>query len=258
VKFKTIILDANDEYDFLSDVYSSPRIEFAWLGKLTPKKTRVKLHTYFHGCRETFAAAFTAFDDEKGCEISKDYACIALYKRHSKPTARQRMSFEAKLAKAIKIIHHYEKMVGWKRTKIYRATVVQDDYTDKSLLLYVVDGSRLWLRSPHLLSLYTLLLRMGNLTHLPMDFKDDEELQFGFRKMLTEYRGRTGDVGFLACSFNKFPTLLRNASYIYRGISSESLWVDYNQWEGIGKLCQGVCGNKTVLKRFQQKLEAGA
>jgi hypothetical protein len=256
VKFQKVTIDANDEHDFTGDLYVCPRVEFAWLSKLSPKKKVARLLTDFHSCRETFTGAFgEVFDPEIKRPIPKDQTCIALYKQYAtEPTAKRRKLFESKLAKSLKIIHHYEKMAGWKRTRVYRARVIDDGHTIENILVYVVNGSNRWIRGPQLLSLYVLLLRAGNLTRLPTEFETEKQLQAGFKKMLSGYAGRGGDVGFLASTHSKFPYLILNASSIYKDITMRTLWKDAPQWEGIGKLCQGVCANDLVLKRFKKAL----
>lgn len=60
---------------------------------------------------------------------------------------------EKEILRGLKIVHHFEEIAGWPKSRIYR--------THKSKFVYLFRGHKNWQRSPYSISLYLLLIRLG-------------------------------------------------------------------------------------------------
>ena len=79
------------------------------------------------------------------------------------------------LKRAVELVHLFESYMGIKKTTLSKiAYKVDEVHTVKPA--YLVEGSKIWLKSPQLLSLFTLTLRMGHLypegTTFPTTLRD--------------------------------------------------------------------------------------
>ena len=80
------------------------------------------------------------------------------------------------LHNSLHLIHHYEELMGVPETKLTVSSIGDQD-------VFIITGDKLWFQSPQLLSLYTLLLRLGDRWAEPMNFTSI----FGVYKALKEY-----------------------------------------------------------------------
>lgn len=151
----------------LAEIYQDVQMKFAFcrLTKTTPGKAKVEqLHPWIL-CRDFLGDALFATHHKCGYGIygfswdgSKSLIptdlTYLLIKHHSKE----------ELLNNLKVIHHFEKTVRWKRTKI-----VDLNMTHSGKPLFLVISSKKWVSSTPLISLYTMLWRLS-----PNKIKEDE------------------------------------------------------------------------------------
>lgn len=165
----------------LSEIYQDVEIKFAFV--TSPKEGYKQCHPLVM-CRDFLHDAVSAFLHKTSVSIYGFY-----YKRGGNPPLDMRKTrmlvkkagkdsaetFKAQMKLAKKLLVHYEKMAGLPETKILRVT------GDPSLRLFI--SSSKWMKAPHLVSLYTLLIRLGA---RPMSFKTNKELQKEFQRVVKE------------------------------------------------------------------------
>ena len=82
------------------------------------------------------------------------------------------------LTKALRLINHFEAMAGTEYTTIQKVQA------DKNLLynhIYLLTGPKMWLTAPHLISMFTFLIRLG--TKNIDKFRNDKDLDNIFYKL---------------------------------------------------------------------------
>jgi len=92
-----------------------------------------------------------------GIDFNKLYMVICRRVKHKSPTAV--MDFKNQIAAAQKMLNVIEKHYGWPLTRVYAADPTQ--YMPVSWKFYHVAASKRWIKSPAMLSLFTLLFRIG-------------------------------------------------------------------------------------------------
>jgi len=163
---KEIKIDFIDEYS-PANLYSTKDIYFSWL--TAPKKNVLYQITKWHSCRETFVGELNKQFDEKRkwpykYEINTTHTRFAathkyinnMHINHFEKTCANNLRC-AKHAK--RLLNLFEKYLGWGLTTIYKCN--NDNFTKHRIDMFVVYGSAKWLRSPQLMSLYLLIIRLS-------------------------------------------------------------------------------------------------
>jgi len=257
------------------------------------RKNTVKLINYFDSCRETVCHFLRAQVEtnpckfklwKEGSKIDTKRTRLALYhkacNRCSEETAQKfAEEKDAEMAVGLKLVNHYERKFGWLITKInkidyktlnentnsrerMRYIFYSGEYGDRTpnINIYIVVGSSKWLRSPHTLSLYLLLLRLGT-RGVKGEFETHEE----FLEEIKVFAGRASgsidnptcrDAGHVAKTYKMWDTLLENHSKLFAGKSIKRLYhKDYLVGkdgfnEGITNLCTGYSRDSELSKKF--------
>jgi len=112
-----------------------------------------------------------------------------------------------KMMVGLKLVNRLEKEHGWLPTKFYKV----DDGGDASLFVYMVVGSPRWQKTPHYLSLYTLLIRAGTNENFNPASWDEKSFQAAMNNRV-KYGGH---FAFVAKHFfDKVPFFLANQDKI--------------------------------------------
>ena len=142
----------------------------------------------------------------------------------------------------IKIINLYEGELGWPLTKIH---FLENDISARHMFYYVV-GSKRWIKAPALLSLYTLLLRLGQLTHQASKFSGKFTTFDGAIKALDKEAKKkhiSGDISYYKQHKDKWMFFLSNYKRLFSKRDMSDLWSPAQNHgssffsEGINTLC---------------------
>jgi len=156
-----------------------PKLAFAWLGEQN-KNAEFPVLSAFTNCRESFIAALWR---TLTVDIPRnEWTASILYDRnipigklltpdlHVRMLIREVSKVSGPAAafsdRAKQVLGIFEKYLGWRRTKIYQVggvcpAKIASDCTGKIRVQdYVFDFSRKWARSPELLSLYLMIVKL--------------------------------------------------------------------------------------------------
>jgi len=151
----------------LTAIYTSNIMRFSWL--TVPKKNILSQITNWHSCRETFVGEFNKLYNKNRkwpykYEINITHTRFAIMYKYSESTHIKQ--FERTCADNLRCIKHakrilniFEKYLGWRLTTVYKCS--NDELIRHKIDIFVISGSAKWLRSPQLLSLYLLILRLS-------------------------------------------------------------------------------------------------
>lgn len=166
----------------------------------------------------------------------------------------------------LRIVNIVEKELGWARTKLYKCNLVSPTSDPKfpkmtadekgaldRTAVYMFVGSKRFMFSPHMLSLYLLLIRLGMQSYYK-DVKDMDSLM----KAAHKHSGTgASDGNFVKVSYPYWVMFLREWRSLYK---SRYLLTNYSydivpsgdaSVEGIDRLCRDCCTDKALLTRFR-------
>lgn len=225
--------------------------------------------TVFDFCRENVINKVFSFYGRKkvyskGNNISTRKMKLLVAKRTSAMNPKRFVNDTNEcMFNGLRLINHFEKIAKWRPTKLY---AVDSDCLDRShgVVAYLFVGSGKWMRSPHMVSLYMLLIRLGKrkewvqLKSRNSFFEISEGLIKLFRKSWT-YSSIFYDVTtHLNVTYKKIPVIMENFDKLFykrsaRHSFTKAITLTKLQYgEGITRLCSGVSADKEIEGRLLQ------
>jgi hypothetical protein len=146
-------------------------------------------------------------------------------------------SFRNKLGRSLLYINHYEDMLGLPNSKITKLpkNTVDDGYKH----VWLIEGPKFWISAPYLISLLTLLLRIGE--KLPPGKLISEPAavfkKIAFDKKYPEHTG-DNDVKYLRQCHDKIDTVVRLSGKIEEMVGTDNGFLKLYEWQS-GKFSTG-------------------
>ena len=176
---KSVVLsEEENRCGYLDSVYEETCIRFALA--VPTIKGKIMLTTTVNSCREELACEVQNKITKKGKrqEFKKTHVVIFASSSGTKPDAkgncgpyktsidgkgRYSFSYDEWMKRiaigGLKIVNHFEKRNKWLQSKAYKVILPRRAKLTKHAYYFV--GSRWWVHTPHNLSLYLLLIRLG-------------------------------------------------------------------------------------------------
>jgi len=216
----------------------------------------------FTGCRETFCAGMRhKHNNTKSAQnfskinTNRLYVLITL----GAPFSKKGYWYEIlnKMTKSLKIVNSFERRYKWPLSKM---RLVDDKRKSVNIPSVLFIGNRKWGISPYLVSLYTLLLRLGKYPWITNDVVNEtnhDELLEKLKKVCDTHKRNYTDAMHIHVSINTAISLISNYDELFQGKSKKYHWSmdrlnnfggGYN--EGIRLLAEG----KTRYKKLYNKL----
>lgn len=169
------------------------------------------------------------------------------------------------LERGVRIVNFFERKMGWRLSEISKA---RDKNIPSHCYIYVLLGPKQWMTSPHMVSLYTLLIRVGRFNDFGRfrTYKKFVDICNGLRdeaiKVLVPGGGCRAtrfynwpDAGFrdidhLNYVADKIMTVLENRDKIFEGRDCRSLYLRASSYDGITNLCLKDVDDTRLRKRF--------
>ena len=148
---------------------------------------------------------------------------------------------------SLQLVNHYEKITGLTpRSKIVKV----DD-------MYLFIGPGEWTQSPVLISLYTLLIRLGC---QKIKFKNEEELVKAYETLINNQKvNNINDVRYLKVVYKYIHTVLENRNLLMFKQEDKILFADatinnFHPRSGIVSLCNHTIADEKLKDRFKKIL----
>jgi len=148
---------------------------------------------------------------------------------------------------SLQLVNHYEKAVGLTpRSKI---TKVDD--------MYIFLGPGEWSQSSILISLYTLLIRLGC---RKIEFKNEKELTKAYEKLISDKEtSNINDIRYLKCVYKYIHTALENRDLLMFKQKDKILFGDiqidsFHSRSGIVALCSNTITDEKLKNKFKEIL----
>lgn len=183
----------------LDEIYQSVAMKFAFVneinGKLTQCHPWIKCRDFLHDAlrtmltdEETNIYNFTYKKDvNPWIDMNNTRMLI------SEKDLKEPLKFRFKLSRSLKLLHFYETLAGVELTKIQK---VEGDIKKRYEHVWMLTSPKMWMSSPYLISMYTLLIRLG--VKKLSTFTNEKELLTAFDNVIKENKGKKdNDVGYL-------------------------------------------------------------
>lgn len=186
-----------DNPEKLIEAYQSVSMKFSFVnnisGKLTQCHQWVQCRDYLQDAVRTTltGAPSTVY----GFKFTKDNPTIDLNNMRMLISQKGLLHYKKlrlALTRALKMLNNFEAMAGVEFTTVSK---VVGDPEKKYHHVYMLTGPKMWLSSPHLISMFTLIVRLGDKEIKP--FIDNEQLKESFKVLLDKDNNTDNDISYL-------------------------------------------------------------
>ena len=160
-----------------------------------------------------------------------------------------------KMLYALKLIHHYEEIMGIK-VKTRQKQIKHKDFTN---LIWTFTGSSIWVRSAVLISLYTFLIRLGD---KKIEFTDNDSLDTSYKQLIEDEKNksdeiRDNDVKYLQTIGSKLHSFTKNYKDILFDKKFDRMFLNpaytthnFHNNSGILSLAEGKVCDKDANEKY--------
>jgi len=197
----------------VAEIYQQVQIQFAFLS--STKDGDRQCHDFIK-CRDFLHDAVKAhlnknnweiygFEYKHGINPPISMETMNMLVRRQSKNKEHVSEFRKMMDYSLKLIHHYEKMMGVQKSEITDTK----DANGNPVSIFV--GDPMWVSSPFLVSAYTYLIRMG---YKKLEFKSNDELIAGYKELL-KIKEVDNDLIYLKDIWNKLDVVLRNTKKLF-------------------------------------------
>jgi len=209
-----------------------------------------------HGCRDAFGKAVRKMiiNNDKNLSLDKTrllFNWTADNRSNGHESIKsQHQCYKEWCERGLKIIHTCEKLAGWPMTKVWFVKAPQDyQYMVHTL------SSRRWMKSPYLITLYIMLMRIAEDTKI-VNFKNFDELE----KLLDKHKNNLKRDGHhVGATLQWWRFILKGYPDLFRQYKLPYYWslarIPGNYSEGYGEGIARLCDGTTKYKEAWQKLQ---
>jgi len=228
--------------------YINNSILFSWL--TIPQKNVFPQVSGWHSCRESFATEICRALGVGKWSYSRKlnlrrmrFAVIRKYNIKATNSAKE-TNYDIKWMKnAKRILNIFEKYLGWGLTTVY---ITDSESVGKNVNanVFVFLGSVKWMRSPQLISLYLLILRLSRHNHF-QKIKSMDDLNKWVEKTRTN---KYQDVVYLKTVYPYLFSILDNVEYLFFKRSMKENFTKQDGYNGINCMLNGISDNVTTAR----------
>ncbi len=198
----------------LGEIYQSVNMKFSFAsekdGVFTQCHKWVKCRDFLHDAVRTALtgnkSSIYGFSFEK--EVNPDLNLEGMTMLVSQKGLKKEDDLLPSLHKSLKILNYYESIAKQPLSKL---TKVEGDANSKYKHVWAVEGPKLWMTAPYLVSMFTFLLRLGC---KEVEFIDGETLKEALKSASTGKDENDNDVKYLTSVWDKLEILIANHSRI--------------------------------------------
>jgi hypothetical protein len=167
-------------------------------------------------------------------------------------------TFHRQILAGQKIVNVIEKSNGWPLTRIYPLQTVQE--VDYNNIYYYIVASKRWMKSPHMLSLYTLLYRVA-LNEKKFNFVGRAKTDKSLKSVFDEVAANCSytEAAYLRTHQHRWWLVLSNYEKLFGKRTMEDLYNPsdggYLFQEGINSLCDLDTNDKKLARAFRKVIK---
>jgi hypothetical protein len=222
---KTVTVEWFPSTNLLIEAYQQTEFRFSFAGPPDKNGIFKQCHVWTK-CRDflpdavratiinkTFSIYGFNFNPNNNPVLDLDTMRMLVYKSDLK--SANETEFEDKMFFGINLLNHYERIMKINPSVLYRT---KENYNNKPVYLFVGNGE--WMRSPFLISLYTLLIRLGD---KKIVFKDNQELMDRYKVLIAKHTSGKiydNDIGYLNSMWDVLHVMIENRETLTYGHKS--------------------------------------
>jgi len=247
---------------------NSYKVENKFAVAYTPtKKNEIVPATHLNSCREAVCdqirAKLNYYNDfVKKFDVKKTKLLVytkflaenetqVLTKAQKNMVRKFKCDHKKEMLIGLKILNLFEKEFKWPITKIYS---VRCDQLDEKHVFYYFVGSGKWIKSPHLFSLFMLLIRTGKSIEKRRMFRTLN----GFYKSLYK-NTKTVDINYMKTHYKRCLLVMKYYNKLFGKTTMHDLYIPYKRKnffaEGINTLCDLDTSDSKLLEKFSSVLK---
>jgi len=247
----------------LSEIYQSVNMKYSFASKKDNAFTQchkwVKCRDFLHDAVRTALTGnksnIFGFSFEKG--VNPDINLDGMTMLVSQKGLKTEEELLPSLQKSLKIINHYESIA---KKPLSKLTKVDGDKNSKYSHVWVIEGPKLWMTTPYLVSMFTFLLRLGC---KDVEFKDGKTLKEALKKASTGKNEKDNDAKYLTSVWDKLEILVANHSKImeeekdgYSNLYFQDTPIGtFHDRSGIVSTCKGNAWSAELNKKIAKTLK---
>jgi len=196
----------------------------------------------------------------------QEFACLD--KEYDKGLAKARGNADRVMLTGLKLVNHFEKIAKWPLTQLYRASY---EHLPTHVFIYLMIGTGRWMRSPHMVSLFALLTRLGRFREFEkfrnhkkfleicedlIANRDDGGDGYYDEYYVEEVEDMLEDIYHLKTIYRKIEMIVKNFRYLFGNrtaqysFSAKAIPRKLIYGEGISRLCDKSSGDYAVAAKF--------
>jgi len=226
-------------------IYENLGVKFSWLGPGIKKDTFSQITTWY-SCRETFAGEICKFVDplpkwkyDRNLDLKKAYVAVA--RKHGRMGFVEKTKADLKWMKcSVRILNILEKTQGWALTRV---SMCDNPELHAGLVnTFVFVSSPKWIQAPQLLSLYLLIIRLGQYWQDFHELKKIEDLKKVVNSIISDKSKKLqADIQWLEMTWKYWLIILNNHDELFFKRTIEENYVANSGKDGIKSLidCSG-------------------
>jgi hypothetical protein len=242
----------------LAEIYQSVNMKFAFAKKsegiFIQCHKWIKCRDFLHDAVRTALtgkkSSIFGFTFEKGINPELDLENMTMLV--SQKGLEKEDELLPNLNRALKIINHYESIAGQPFSKL---TKVEPDKISDYKHVWIIQGPKMWMTAPYLISMFTFLLRLGCKN---VEFTDSASLEKALEKVSKEEK-KDNDINYLKTIWNKLEVIIVKHSTLIeeKGNGYSNLYFQdaniqsFHNNSGI----VSVCNANTWSHKFNEKIK---
>jgi len=236
--------------------------EFSWSLCDKSPEGKVEILTAPVYCRESLIDSFADLYSLGKLHNSRNklrlLARVAAFEDQYDERRRLRKKFEKICNHGLKNLNLVEAKYGWPLTKTYEAKLKfrVGQYAKVKVFSKLFLASTKWKRSPHMISLFCLMVRVGNAQSISAKTYQD------FEEVCKSSSSKGRDVRSLKLSARYWPIIFGRSEELFAGLSVSDAFDEKNYpctgmksllpYDGIDKLCKGESSNEKLKINFNK------
>lgn len=206
-------------------------------------------------------------------EIDFQSVCLLAYNKKTASTGMGVKLLDERMDRymkgALNLLHFFEKMGRLKRSKVYSTK----HSLHTSNRIYLFEGSGEWMRSTHLISLYTLLIRCGGYQEFEKGIKNFEGFLKTVKSLYSDWEAKGKDltyrryrkwpfsgyysnIAFLVNIAPKLKVLMEQRKHIFSGKRKTDHYCSTaHSSDGIAQFVYGTVDDKEVQRKFMESCD---
>jgi len=174
-----------------------------------------------------------------------------LAKKSSDVTAKKKKWARESAKRALRIIRFFERSAGIKE----RTSINEVEYINAvnencgGSMFFITSGPKIWQRSPALISLYALLLRLGRYEELTT-FRSYTELRKKLNAIGPEMNKNCNDIQVMLHIMKTLRVIMKNIEKIFTETPKDAFTIHVDS--GILVLCEGYSNNHGLASRYKK------